>query len=170
MKGWLFYPLQGAGWNDYLPDDHAGTDMLDAAHLKGWWMSHDEFVQRLTQLGDTTLRWRIVPRLQWLSPQVAEHQDTMDSAQLLKALRDWFEAKDSKFPGNPAESRDVPTQAAPIPTRTPSAPGRPRQGLLIVALTPVGEPAAGIADYAEAHRGFVVANDWEERLLTAPPR
>ncbi len=170
VKGWLFYPLQGTGWNDYILDDHVSTDLLGAVHLKGWWMSHDEFVQRLAQLEDTTLRWRIVPRLQWLSPQVAEHQDTMDCAQLRETLRGWFEAEDSKYPGNPAESRDVPTLVAPLSTRTRAAPGRPRSGLLIVALAPVEEAAAGKADYVEVHRGFVVANDWEERLLATPPR
>ncbi|WP_161495212.1 DUF1853 family protein [Advenella sp. S44] len=168
VKGWLFYPLHGNRWDDYLlPEtelsaEAAGTALLNPRHLRGWWLTHADFVKRLQTtagVGSPGLRWRILSRMQWLSHHEADIADTLDTAALLAQLQAWFSAD--------------------------AAPTGQRPGLLIVALAPPGTPASKgtIGEQAmpdneptwqsgatvpiarkqactEIHRGFVVANDW----------
>lgn len=136
FKGWLFYPLAGAGWQDYQEPATATRLRLNPAHAKGWWLTRSAFMRRLAA-GDP-LRWRIVPRLQWLSPQYAVHADTQDSADLAARLRAYFDADDGQ-----------------------AGAGHGRPGLLVTALAPAQPPCGQDAPYyREVHRGFVVADEW----------
>lgn len=138
VKGWLFYPLQGKGWNDYAPVDSATSALLNPKHLRGWWLSYREFTERLaaeahacreddrsrTADGVWQRRWRVLSRMQWLSPHVATARDTLDTPALLEILRSWFDV-------------DVFAEAG-----TPSGSARPRPGLLIVAMEPIAARSA----------------------------
>lgn len=170
VKGWLFYPLQGERWDDYVVAEPATRAMLNPLHLKGWWLTQADFASRLarqTNAGTGTLRWRILSRMQWLSPQQADVADTLETTALLAQLQSWF--------------------------CSGAAVTGPRPGLLVVALAPsdgaatVGSTGAsamapagtlaaapGIGQrpqessgqaYTEVHRGFVVANNWGHAVL-----
>ena len=142
FKGWLFYPLAGAGWQDYQEPAAATRRRLNPAHAKGWWLTLSAFMRHLPAqaTAGSQLRWRIVPRLQWLSAQYTAHADTLDGADLAVRLREYFDAE-----GGPA------------------ATGHARPGLLVAALAPTQAPSGLDAPhYREIHRGFVVADGWGE--------
>lgn len=171
VKGWLFYPLRGERWDDYVLAEPATRAMLNPLHPRGWWLTQADFAQRLTREtragGTGIVRWRILSRMQWLSPQQIDVADTLEATALLAQLEAWF-------------------------CSVAAATG-PRPGLLIVALAPSGV-AAPVSDtgvpvkaaagpefaapgvghllqesfgraYTEVHRGFVVANDWVDAVL-----
>lgn len=173
VKGWLFYPLGDQRWDNYILPQPAVLTMLNPLHAKGWWLSHADFIQRIQQqtmqehspVSET--RWRILSRMQWLSPHQAVFSDTVDAPTLLAQLAAWFNA--------------------------PTATTHPRPGLLIVALAPADQSTTATFDgipapvnthqsavtasthathaqttadpiYTEVHRGFVVADGWPDAL------
>ena len=55
LKGWLFYPV------DTVPQPAEGVSVR---HLQGWWCRWGALVLPQPQ----TMRWKILPRLAWLTP------------------------------------------------------------------------------------------------------
>src|SRR5690606_29090783 len=122
-------PLQGERWDDYGFAEPATQAMLNPLHPKGWWLTQADFAKRLarrTSAGAGTLRWRILSRMQWLSPQQADVADTLEATALLAQLESWF--------------------------CSGAAATGPRPGLLIVALAPsdLATPVGAIGALATA--------------------
>src|SRR5690606_11020065 len=95
IKGWLFYPLQGTRWDDYVLAQAGTQAILNPLHPRGWWLTHSDFAQRLAQQHSANpkagvLRWRILSRMQCLSPQLADITDTLEAGALLARLESWF--------------------------------------------------------------------------------
>ena len=170
VKGWLFYPLQGRHWDDYVPAAAPAQAILNPRHLKGWWLKYADFVARLEQDTDPgRLRWRVLSRMQWLSPQQASVSQTLDATALLTYLQSWFcpdTAAQESRPGllivalapsdntTPASASDaLATDVAERASAT-AAPGA-RQ----VPPAPSGQA------YTEIHRGFVVPDEWAATVL-----
>ena len=59
LKGWLFYP---AGQAAHLAPE------VSPQHLQGWWLRWDG----AAQLPQMDLRWRVLERLEWLTPAMSE--------------------------------------------------------------------------------------------------
>lgn len=134
IKGWLFYPLRSPSPEDwsryYLPEPNV-SDLLNPQHLRGWWLLEDAFEQHLTHQESGNKRWKILPRLEWLSPHSCLFKDSLSSAELREALQqEWLFL----------------TQHEQIP-----------QPQLVVAL----EESPGQAEeWREVHRGFVIPQAW----------
>ena len=58
LKGWLFYP---AGQAAHLAPE------VSPQHLQGWWLRWDG----VAQLPQPNLRWRVLERLEWLTPALS---------------------------------------------------------------------------------------------------
>ncbi|MDY3331531.1 MAG: DUF1853 family protein [Pelistega sp.] len=88
IKGWLFYPLhpqQTHSWQEYavtLPKDNS---WLNPNHRKGWWLMADDFKLRLSI--PNQYRWKILPRLQWLSPHQCRIEETYSTEELWDKLQ-----------------------------------------------------------------------------------
>jgi hypothetical protein len=68
IKGYLFYPLE-CHMNVAKP----GIQNVSEHHLRGWWTRFPN--ARLPKF-DNPVRWKIVPRLQWLAPQQTDEMET----------------------------------------------------------------------------------------------
>ena len=177
VKGWLFYPLQGNRWDDYIlaqPQinaETAGTALLNPQHLKGWWLTHADFVRRHqagANTGPAGLRWRILSRMQWLSHQVVDIAETLDTGALLAHLESWFSADAAATglrPGllivalAPSDGLASESTLGAHPP-APQEPAWQRQASL---------PIACRQSCTEIHRGFVVANDWGDNTPEKRP-
>lgn len=152
FKGWLFYPLQELGggsgdansqyWSDYHPSAQAllkqPPTWLNPDHLRGWYTTADNFQRRLAQ-SPPHWRWKILPRLAWLSPHQCSQAETLSADELWQALQEhwiYFQRHDT----------------SPQPQ-------------LVVALEQRHTPARQeyeelVEDWYEVHRGFVVPDKW----------
>lgn len=89
MKGWLFYPLKSdatidtSTWSDYLEPPE--LPWIHSHHLRGWWLKIDDFIERLKQ-SPQHWRWKILPRLQWLSRHQCPLQETVDTREILSLI------------------------------------------------------------------------------------
>lgn len=125
VKGWLFYPPPMVK----LP----GMDGIHAAHCRGFWCAHAD-LHTLPEFA--TMRWVLLPRLQWLAPyRLQAGTETLDGAGLVAALAGLFAV-------SPAPVLVAALQA--------SASGA------IVEMVEVVE-------MVEAERGFIVPDDWQAR-------
>jgi len=170
VKGWLFYPLQGERWNDYVLAEPASRAMLNPLHPKGWWLTQADFAKRLarqTSASTGTLRWRILSRMQWLAPQPADVADTLEATELLAQLQSWFCA---------GATVTGPRPGLLIVALAPSQVATPVGGTGASAMAPAGAvstapgtgqlpPESPGQAYTEVHRGFVVANNWVDAVL-----
>ncbi len=178
MKGWLFYPLQGERWDDYVLAEPATQAMLNPLHPRGWWLTQADFAQRLarsirTGAGVGELRWRILSRMQWLSPQQADVAETLEATALLAQLESWF-GSDVAVTG-PRPGLLIVALASSSAGATVSATGAPAPlatGPSSAAPVPAPETGTGQLPqassgqvYTEVHRGFVVANNWVDAVL-----
>ncbi|MHC8946449.1 DUF1853 family protein [Advenella incenata] len=176
VKGWLFYPLHGERWDDYVLAEPATRAMLNPLHPKGWWLTQADFAKRLarqTSAGAGTLRWRILSRMQWLSPHQADVADTLEATALLAQLEVWFGSDVSVTGPKPgllivalapsSVGATVSATGAPAPLAT----GRSSAAPVLVPETGTGQlPQASSGQvYTEVHRGFVVANNWGNAVL-----
>ncbi len=89
MKGWLFYPLKSSTpiktdtWSDYI--EPTGLPWIDTQHLRGWWLNIDDFITRL-QSASSHWRWKILPRLQWLSKHLCPSKETIPTGEILSTI------------------------------------------------------------------------------------
>lgn len=174
MKGWLFYPLQGERWDDYVLAEPTTRAMLNPQHSRGWWLTQADFAQRLarsirTDAGAGELRWRILSRMQWLSPQQADAADTLEATALLAQLESWFgsgAAVTGPRPGLLIVALAPSGVAAPLSavSALAMATAAPASGATVPA-TGQPLPTASGQVYTEVHRGFVVADDWVDAVL-----
>lgn len=74
IKGYLFYPFQMRIQNTkHLV---AGCE-ISTSHLAGWWLTTDRLnVEQLNSCSPKSLRWRVLPRLEWLAPRIYSVQNT----------------------------------------------------------------------------------------------
>lgn len=76
FKGYLFYPL--ALNRGEVPE------MVSPNHLKGWWCYAGERGRLVEKANDL---WKLLPRMQWLSPAVSETgENLMNNRQLMNRL------------------------------------------------------------------------------------
>ena len=100
MKGYLFYP---PGTNRGELDKEVNAYPLSDNHLTGWWIKENQLDQLDTGIvSGQELRWRILPRLQWLSPacySVNEVDNLLrDCQQISTGLREHFQqSQDSRL-------------------------------------------------------------------------
>jgi len=92
IKGYLFYPLDldfsTMNWRV------AGCE-ISSQHLKGWWSSVKSLnVDMLDSLSDMELRWKILPRLEWLAPRIYSSDKGLElllpGAQIVELLKSEF--------------------------------------------------------------------------------
>ena len=178
VKGWLFYPLKGKRWDDYALAEPLTQTLLNRRHLRGWWLSHADFVKRLEQQADSdALRWRVLPRMQWLSPHQTDAAHTLDARALLTYLQAWFgldTADHGPRPGLLAVALAPSVLTAPVyaPAAIPDAREAPDKDVTepgsgaAAAGSGAGQPPATSPGqtYTEIHRGFVVADDWADAI------
>lgn len=80
VKGWLFWP------GDALPSVEACARAgISTKHCRGRWMSLLEWAPKYS------LRFRILPRLHWLSPAMAQEDEVYDAEEMRRALHLHFE-------------------------------------------------------------------------------
>lgn len=103
LKGYLFYPPR----IDLSKIDRqvAGLE-ISPAHLKGWWLPINCIdPESLREISDRDLRWRVLPRLEWLAGRIYKKSQAEDSllkaegslltpSQMVKCLRKDFEKSD----------------------------------------------------------------------------
>lgn len=89
IKGWLFYPLkeEALSWSDYqMP---IGLPWISNNHLRGWWLKEQELIKRL-KTAPSHWRWKILHRLQWLSPHQCTLEETVHIEQVYETIqRQW---------------------------------------------------------------------------------
>lgn len=136
IKGWLFYPLRpqhAEDWSSYYLPESQVSALLNPHHLRGWWLLQDEFEQHLAQQeqANQPWRWKILPRLQWLSPHRCAYAETLTGTKLWETIQEnWTFFKEKE--------------------ETP-------QPQLVVALQ---EDKQTSGQWHEVHRGFVVPSEW----------
>ena len=102
LKGYLFYPL---GMDRGEVDREVLGYQISPAHLKGWWLRVAELNRFENEvIFDNNLRWRIVPRLEWLAPGVyastSDVKGLVNTATLRTTLQKHFaEAEQSLLVG-----------------------------------------------------------------------
>jgi len=96
MKGYLFYPLDYDTCNTV--GQVAGCE-ISPVHLKGWWLSLDLLNEQL--LGSVSggeLRWRVLPRLEWLAPRIYTDEEQVSvlsgTGELVNLLQNLFSRSD----------------------------------------------------------------------------
>ena len=100
MKGYLFYPLGSDVGDTVLQVAGCG---ISQAHLKGWWSSIDSLGDHLlVKVASEKLRWRVLPRLEWLAPRIYTVDEPVKEllvagqmADLLKNL--FFQSSESRL-------------------------------------------------------------------------
>ena len=71
LKGWLFYPHGQA----VVP-----APEVSSQHLSGWWLRWDE-----TRFDpEQSLRWKTLPRLEWLTPAMSRNDEGLQTAAALR--------------------------------------------------------------------------------------
>ncbi|WP_025373687.1 DUF1853 family protein [Advenella mimigardefordensis] len=170
VKGWLFYPIQSGRCDDYVLAAAPAQAMLNPRHLRGWWLRYADFVTHLEQ--DTApgkLRWRVLSRMQWLSPQQADVAQTLDATALLAYLQSWFCPKTTAHgPGPGLLVVALAPVDSTVPAISPDASATDvaeRASAAAASETRQAPPAPSGQTYAEVHRGFVVPNAWVGTLL-----
>ena len=73
LKGWLFYPHGQA----ITP-----APEVSQQHLSGWWLRWDETQFELKQ----NLRWKVLPRLEWLTPAMSRNEDGLKTETVLRGF------------------------------------------------------------------------------------
>ena len=96
LKGYLFYPL---GYNAYDNIEQVANCEISPLHLRGWWLSVDVLNdQQLKEVANEELRWRVLPRLDWLAPRIyppdEQKNGLIESGQLVQALKILFSQSD----------------------------------------------------------------------------
>ena len=95
LKGYLFYPF---GMDNYQKNYKVADCTISPAHLKGWWLPiNDLDPSKLKSLSGKALRWRLLPKLEWLAPRVYEQEFGSDllltEIQVTKVLHAHFSAQ-----------------------------------------------------------------------------
>lgn len=91
FKGWLFYPLntqQTQSWQEYAMTVPNDVIWLNPNHLKGWWLTADHFKQRLLSNDASKFRWKVLPRLHWLSAHQCPIKETLTSETIWSHLQE----------------------------------------------------------------------------------
>lgn len=77
IKGYLFYPIDA---ESEAPRQPVSGCEISSSHLAGWWANIESLGQDvLNSFSSKSLRWRILPRLEWLAPRIYDTQQAKES-------------------------------------------------------------------------------------------